>query len=84
LFAEPLNGTKDDKPVRRSIAGHVFDPLSGKCSCGKVYSDVSAGPRTAVGDESQSGVWCHQGCLTLFEWQQIQDENERIFACARS
>ena len=32
MIPEPLNGKKDDKPPRRSIAGHLFDPLNGKCS----------------------------------------------------
>ena len=84
MIPEPLNKTKDDKPTRSSIAGHMFDPLSGKCSCGKVYSDISSAPRNAVADDKQSGLWCHQGKLTLYEWEQIQAENSRIMACCRS
>ena len=84
MIPEPLNGKKDDNPPRKSIAGHLFDPLNGKCACGKAYSDVAGAPREAIADDRQAGWWCHQGTLTLGEWEQIQAENERIFACAKS
>ncbi len=84
MFAPPLNGKKDEVRVRPSVAGHFFDPISDRCSCGKVYSDISAAPESAIGDDRQSGLWCHQGTLTRFEWQQIQDRNAEIMACCRS
>ena len=84
MIPEPLNGKKDDKPPRRSIAGHLFDPLNGKCSCDKLYSDISAAPNSAIDKIDQAGIWCHQGVLTETEWNEIQTENERIFSCCRS
>ena len=84
MIAPPLNSTKDDPPPRRVIAGHTFDPLSGLCSCGKAYSDISAAPEDAISDSKQDGIWCHSGILSRYEWKQIQDENERIFSCAKS
>lgn len=84
MIPEPLNGKKDDRPAPRNIAGHYFDPISGMCSCLKVYSDISAAPETAIGDDKQSGLWCHQGNLTRYEWTQIRDENDRIMSCCRS
>lgn len=84
MFAPPLNNTRDAPAAPRVIAGHVFDPLSDRCSCGKTYSDIAAAPEIAIGDDKQAGLWCHSGTLNRAEWQQIQDENDRIMACARS
>jgi hypothetical protein len=84
MIPEPLHGKPDAKSPRKSIAGHLFDPLNGKCSCGKVYSDISCAPESAISDDRQAGLWCHQGALTRHEWQQIQDENSRIMECCRS
>jgi hypothetical protein len=84
MIPEPLNGRADDRPPPRTIAGHYFDPLSGKCVCGKVYSDISCAPESAIGDDKQAGLWCHSGNLTRYEWNQIQEENARIMACCRS
>lgn len=84
MFAEPLNGSKDAVPPPRSIAGHYFDRLSDRCSCGKTYAEIAAAPLSAVNDDKQAGVWCHQGTLNMLEWNQIQAENARIMACCRS
>jgi hypothetical protein len=83
MFAPPLNKLKDQAPPSRTIAGCTFEPLSGKCSCGKVYSDISAAPKSAIDDQKQMAVWCHYGVLSTNEWNQIQAENERIFSCVR-
>jgi len=84
MFPPPLNKLKDDVITRPSIAGCSFDPLNGKCSCGKVYSDISSAPKSAIEDQSQIGIWCHYGALSEKEWEQIQAENDRILACCRS
>jgi hypothetical protein len=84
MMPEPLNGKRDDKPPTRSIAGHVFDFHTHKCSCGKLFSDIAGAPESAIGDDTQGGVYCHQGTLTRYEWDQIRAETERIFACAKS
>jgi hypothetical protein len=84
MIPAPLNSTRDDKPPPRTIAGCVFDFHTGKCSCGKVYSDIAPAPETAIGDHKQSGIWCHSGTLSRYEWTQIQDENNRIMACCKS
>jgi hypothetical protein len=84
MFAEPLNGLKDAKPQPRNIAGHFFDFHTHKCSCGKFFSDIACAPESAIGDYKADGLYCHQGTLTRFEWQQIRDEVERIMSCCRS
>jgi len=57
MFPPLLNKLKDDVITRPSIAGCSFDPLNGKCSCGKIYSDISSAPKNAIEDISQSGIW---------------------------
>lgn len=84
MIPPPLNGTKDDAPAQRIIAGHRFDPLTDRCSCGKIYSEVAPAPRSAVNDTAQANLWCHNGTMSLYEWNEIQTENQRIFNCARS
>ena len=84
MIPEPLNGKKDEKPAQRIIAGHRFDPLNGKCNCGKVYSDISCAPKSAINDDSQAGLWAHIGTLNTREWEEIQAENDRIMSCCRS
>lgn len=84
MIPAPLNGKKDDKPPPRTVAGHAFDFHTHKCSCGKLYSEIACAPESAIGDARQDRVWCHQGTLSRFEWQQIQDENSRILGCCRS
>ena len=84
MIPEPLNGTKDARPVRQPIAGHKFDPLNGKCCRGKVYSDISGAPYDAVNDTRQAELWSHVGTLNKREWDEIQAENTRIMDCCRS
>lgn len=84
MMPAPLNHLRDERRAPQAIAGHYFDPVSGKCSCDKVYSDVSGVPIEAVNDDKQAGMWCHQGTMNMREYLEIQAENERIFACARS
>ena len=84
MIPEPLNGKKDDVPAPRSIAGHSFDFYTHKCSCGKLFSEIATAPESAIGDDKQLGVWCHQGALTRCEWNQIRDELDRIMRACRS
>jgi len=58
-----------------SIAGHEFTGLNGRCSCGKLLSDISgAGPEHL----NQLG-WAHNGGLIERELLEIRAEVRRIW-----
>ena len=94
MIPEPLNGVKDAKPLRPTIAGHRFEWLSGRCEmihsrgegalCNKLYSEIANAPLSAVDDAKQSGLWCGEGTLIRREWDEIQAENQRIFNACKS
>lgn len=57
------------------IAGHVFDNVSGLCSCGRKFSDIAGVEHEHVGKEHRA----HAGCLTTHEFDQIVSERERLY-----
>lgn len=94
MFAEPLNGKKDEKPPVRRIAGHQFSRLTDRCElihthcegavCNKLYSEIACAPESAIQDHNQRGLWAGEAQLTRAEWLEIQLENSRILGCCRS
>lgn len=57
------------------IAGHVFDNVSGLCSCGRKFSDISGAEYSDVGKMH----FAHAGCMTQHEFDQIVSERERLY-----
>ena len=94
MFAEPLNGKKDDKPAPKMIAGHRFSWITGMCDmvhtgsggapCGRLFSDIAWAPKEAIDSEAYRGLFAAEGRLIEREWLEIRAEVERIFACCRS
>lgn len=80
MFAEPLNGKKDDKPERPRIAGHLFHPLTNLCACGKTFVMIAHAPRE---DINHSDYWCHQGTFNQREYDEIQAYKQHMLDCCR-
>ncbi len=60
--------------VKPSIAGHVFQDNE-RCVCGMRFADIAVATPEAVG---QMG-WAHTSTLTQFEYNQIDEERERLW-----
>lgn len=61
-----------------TIAGHTFtDTPQGKrvCVCGRAWIDVAPATRADIGKAG----WAHSGALTEGEYQQIDQERERVW-----
>lgn len=57
------------------IAGHVFDPISGACSCGRRFSDISG----ATEKDIERPYFAHVGNLTETEYREIVAERDRLW-----
>lgn len=61
------------------IAGHVFEetPNGRVCACGARWVDVLQARREHIGTQG----WAHTGNLIEREYDEIEAERDRIWAC---